>query len=86
MLKTKTEVREISNRKTEFDLCGLKCKYFEAGDRAVRVSAHRLQKAKTLCLIPAVLSKRGETLTTPKTISERFKEFYETLYTSEVVL
>ena len=84
MLKTKFEVRDLLNKKTEFDLYRLKSKYFEIGDKAGRLLSHRLQKARTSRIIPVIKSESGEILKTPQDINRRFKEYYKTLYSSEV--
>ncbi len=54
MLKTRLEIKDLLNKKTEFDLYCLKNKYFENGDKAGKLLAYRLQKARTSRLIPAI--------------------------------
>ncbi len=62
----------------------LKSKYFENGDKAGKLLAYQLQKARTSHLIPAIKSEKGDVLKTPLDINKRFKEYYEFLYSSEV--
>lgn len=62
----------------------LKSKYLEYGDKAGKLLAYQLQKARASRLIPAIKSEKGEVLKTPLDINKRFKEYYESLYSSEV--
>lgn len=84
MMKTQLEDKNLLNKKTEFDLYRLKSKYFENGDKAGRLLAHRLQKARTSHLIPAIKPESGEILRCPQDINNRFKEYDKTLYSSEI--
>lgn len=82
--KAKFKVKNLMNKKTEFDLYRLKSKYFEYGDKARKWLAYRLQKARASCLIPTIKSEKGEVLKTPLDINKRFKEYYESPYSSEI--
>ena len=84
MLKARLEIKDLLNKKTEFDLYRLKNKYFENGDKAGKLLAYRLQKARTSRLIPTIRSVNGEILKSPQDINSRFKEYYKALYSSEV--
>lgn len=84
MLKARLEIKDILNKKTEFDLYSLKNKYFKKGDKAGKLLAYKLQRARTSRLIPTIRSGNGEILKSPRDINTKFKEYYKVLYSSEV--
>lgn len=56
--------------------------YYEQGDKASRLLAHKLRQVSSSHLIPKVRTSSGISLD-PKEINDEFKRFYQILYTSE---
>uniref|UniRef100_A0A3Q3FNA9 Reverse transcriptase domain-containing protein n=1 Tax=Labrus bergylta TaxID=56723 RepID=A0A3Q3FNA9_9LABR len=84
LMKVKLEVKDLLNKKTEFDLYRLKAKYFENGDKAGKLLAYTLQKARASRIIPAIKSKNAAVLKSPQEINNRFQKFYKNLYLPEI--
>lgn len=70
MLKPELEVKELLNKKTEYELYRLKSEYFEIEDQAGKLLARRLQKTRTAHLIPVIKSDNGEILKSPQDIKK----------------
>lgn len=60
-----------------------KQKYFEFGDKPHKLLARQLRKLENDRTIHKIKSGAGIALTSHSDINDRFKQFYETLYTSE---
>lgn len=60
-----------------------KQRYFEFGDKPHKLLARQLRKLENDRTIHRIKSGSGNILTSPKDINDRFRQFYETLYTSE---
>lgn len=60
-----------------------KQRYFEFGDKPHKLLARQLRKFENDRTIHKIKSG-SSVLTSPKDINDRFRQFYETLYTSEV--
>lgn len=61
-----------------------KQKYFEFGDKPHKLHARQLHKLESERAIHRIKSDNGEPLTSHKDINERFEQFYERLYTSQM--
>ncbi len=61
-----------------------KQRYFEFGDKPHKLLARQLRKLENDRAIHKIKSRPGNILTSPKDINDRFRQFYESLYTSEV--
>lgn len=60
-----------------------KQKQFEFGDKPHKPLARQLCKLENDRMIHKIRSEKGELLSLPKDINERFQQFYETLYSSQ---
>ena len=74
---------DILNRKTEFALFCTRQKYFEQGERAGKVLAHRVKQIQSQNVIPSIFDKDNNLLTNKRDINTTFREFYQELYTSQ---
>ena len=80
--KLKCELNYILNRKTEFALFWTRQKYFEQGEQAGKVLAHRVKQIQSQNIIPSTFDKENN-LIQIKEILTPFREFYQELYTSQ---
>ena len=68
--------------RTEFALFCTRQKYFEQGERAGKVLAHRVKQIQSQNVIPSIFDKDNNLLTNKRDINTTFREFYQ-LYTSQ---
>lgn len=61
-----------------------KQRYFKFGDKPHKLLARQLRRLENDRAIHKIKSLSGGILTSPKDINDRFRQFYESLYTSEV--
>ncbi|CDQ95737.1 unnamed protein product [Oncorhynchus mykiss] len=79
----KFEYNQILSAKIAKSFLYAKQKYFEFGDKPQKLLARQLRKNVSDRMIHKVKSASGELLSSPKDINDRFRQFYETLYTSK---
>lgn len=60
-------------------------KYFQFGEKPHKLFARQLRKMESDCTISRVKSEDGDILTSQKAINHRFKQFYESLYSSRAM-
>lgn len=62
----KCDLNDILNRKTEFATFCTRQKYYEQGERAGRVLAHRVKQIQSQNIIPSILDKDNNLITNKK--------------------
>lgn len=80
----KHKLNEILSDKFSRAFMFTKQKYFEFGDKPHKLLARQLQKMENDRTIHKIKSGSGTLLTSSKDINERFRQFYQTLYPSEL--
>ncbi len=83
MNELKCELNDILNRKTEFALFCTKQKYYEQGERAGKVLAHRVKQIQSQNIIPSIFDKDNNLITNKRDINTTFRSFYQELHTSQ---
>lgn len=71
----------LTNQVTE-TLIKTRATYYELGDKASKLLAHKLRQQTSSQQIPKIRTSAGISLD-PKVINEEFRNFYQALYTSE---
>ena len=84
ILTLKYQLNKILSEKISKAFMFTKQKYFEFGDKPQKLLARQLRKLENERSIHRIKSDTGETLTSHKDINERFQQFYERLYTSQM--
>lgn len=65
----KCELNDILNRKTEFALFCTRQKYFEQGERASKVLAHRVKQIQSQNISPSIFDKDSNLITNKSDIN-----------------
>lgn len=81
--KLKLDLNNISQKKAEFALFCTKQRYYEQGERAGKLLAHRAKQLQTQNIIPSVYDKYNKLITNKNETNEVFRTFYSELYTSQ---
>lgn len=79
----KYDLNNILLKKAESALFYAKQKYYEQGERAGKLLAHRVKKRQTQNIISSIYNKNNELITNKKLINGVFETFYQELYTSQ---
>jgi len=82
ILKLKYEYNTILSGQVWDQLLRIRQKYFELGDKPHKLLARQLRGLQANKAIHKIKSKAGDILVDPKSINDRFREYYEQLYTS----
>uniref|UniRef100_H2ZZZ6 Endonuclease/exonuclease/phosphatase domain-containing protein n=1 Tax=Latimeria chalumnae TaxID=7897 RepID=H2ZZZ6_LATCH len=82
----KYEFNKLMSQKVEFALFWVQQSYFEAGKKASKLLAYRLQKLTSSNTIHLIKNDSNRQMVTNKDINLTFKQFYSKLYTSESVI
>lgn len=87
-LEKHTKISALKFKLNKIRICRVfiftKQRYFEFGDKPHKLLARQLRKLENDRTIHKIKSGSGDVPTYPKNINDRFRQFYETLYTSEV--
>lgn len=83
ILQLRLQYNQIASAKISKSFLYLKQKHFEFGKKPQRLLARQLRKLENDRTIHKVKSKDGDGLISVKDINNRFKEFYEALYSSK---
>ena len=84
LTRLKYELNSILTQKAEFSLFRARQKYFEDGDKAGRMLARYIKQREALSNIPAVRAEDGALMFDSKDINRTFRDFYASLYSSEL--
>lgn len=83
ILQLRYEYNKIVSDKLSKSFIFIKQKYFEFGEKPHKVLARQLRKLENDKTIHKIKTKSGTQLTSSRDISNCFKEYYSTLYSSE---
>ncbi len=84
ILNLRYQYNQIRSEKFSRSLMFMKQKYFEFGDKPHKLLSRQLRKLESDRTIHRIKSKSGAYLLSPIEINNRFKQFYESLYTSNI--
>ena len=83
ILELRIQYNQITSAKISKSFLFLKQRYFEFGEKPQKLLARQLRKLESDRTIHKIKSEQGTPLTSLKDINNRFKEFYEVLYSSK---
>lgn len=83
ILKLRYKYNQIISQRLSTKFMYIKQRYFEFGDKPHKLLARQLRKIENDRSIHKIKSDSGVPLTLPKDINDRFKQFYEKLYSSK---
>ena len=76
-------MQRLIHEETAFALFRLRRSYFESGDKAGKMLAHRLKCIENRQIIPAIRDENGMLQCDAVSINESFKNYYSKLYSAE---
>ena len=85
LLLLRSQFNEMSASKAASNLLKLKQSVFDQGEKPGRVLAWRIKKLQTERSITKLKNNAGEIVADPLAINEAFREYYEKLYSSELI-
>lgn len=83
ILQLRFKYNQIISQRLSTKFMYVKQKYFEFGNKPHKLLARQLHKLENDRSIHCIKSISGAPLTLPKDINNRFKQFYESLYSSK---
>lgn len=86
IIRTKYKLNTLYNKKAEYALFRTNQAYWEMGEKPGRLLAYRLKQLNSMNHIPGIRKSDGSVSTSSKQINDRFKEFYNNLYSSQGTL
>lgn len=86
LLLLRTEYNKLSAERAANNLLRLKQAFYDQGEKSGKLLAWRIRQLESERAISIIENSKGEKTTDPKEINDTFREFYESLYSSEYPL
>ncbi|KAF3836210.1 hypothetical protein F7725_028768 [Dissostichus mawsoni] len=83
LLTARTNLQKLVHEETAFALFRLRRTYFESGDKAGKMLAHRLKQIENRQIIPAIRDEHDRLQCDAAKINESFKNYYSKLYSTK---
>ena len=81
--KLRMDLNKIINQKIQFQLQRLRLDNWEHGNKSSKLLANLLKQNKEKCTISSIKTSNGTISQDPQEINNTFREFYQTLYSSQ---